>query len=235
MVNKFTYCCLLSLAPFFAYAQAIATTNTFIACVQDYYGSSSMLVNGRLYNPTHPLALGSPYFFEDWGTGAIYINGVKYAGQTIKYDLYQDLLVLKKTLANGTSAQTTFESNKVDSFSLNQHLFVSKHLVDGVKAKNGYLEKIGGNHFEYYHNRTKSFSETISEKAPQGTYINLPPKLYVKTTDNFETIDNKKKLLTFFSTQKNPIKKFLKSKEINFKKATPTQLLQLIKFIDDSL
>lgn len=216
-------------------AQETTITNTFIACVQDYFGSSTTLVNGRLYNPTNPLALGSPYFFEDWVTGDIYMNGVVYAGQTIKYDLYQDLLVLKKILANGTNAQTTLASNKVDSFSLNQHLFVSKQMVYGATAEAGYLEKIKTSQLKFYHNRTKLLSETISETSPQGTYVNLPHLLYIETTEGMETVHNNRELLAFFSDQKSELKNFLKRNNIKLKKAAPTQLLQLIKFIDESL
>lgn len=234
MLNNLSLTLLFTLFYIVVAAQNEATSS-FVKCVEEHYGTSNLLVNGRTYKKQHPRASGNPYFkFDDWTKGTIYINGIAYVDELIKYDLVQNEVVLKKILVNGTSNQIVLNDNIVDSFSLQEHLFISNIIAFGTNEKRGFTEKIYDHNFQCYRNQDKRFDGVFSDRQPHGNFTSPVAVYFIKKDGVVHSISKKKDLLAQFDAKKSAIKKFMKQNKIKLKKASKSQLSQLMKFIDNA-
>jgi len=215
-------------------AQEDTSSATFLACVEKYYGSSSLLVNGSLYYRENTSAFGSPYFEDGFHIGTVYINGLAYKEEKIKYNLTKDVLILEKQLNNGALNQIVLSEHTVDSFSINEHLFVSKPMLYADPQKKGYLEKPILNNTKFYFIQNKYFESISSGKYPNGRYLNSSTKVYYKEGTSIQEFNNQKEFLAYFDLPKKAFKNFIRQEKIKFKKVSKAQLIQLIKFMEDA-
>ena len=107
--------------------------------------SSSALFEGPTYADVHRTInerhkfLG-PYEFQQ---GSIYFDGIWQEGIEIKYDTYQDLLLLKHPTAPGAPT-VIVNSNRASQFKLGMRSFHFIH-EEGLKGAQGYFELLAAN------------------------------------------------------------------------------------------
>ena len=107
--------------------------------------SSSALFEGPTYADVHRTInerhkfLG-PYDFQQ---GSIYFDGIWQEGIEIKYDTYQDLLLLKHPTAPGAPT-VIVNSNRASQFKLGMRSFHFIH-EEGLKGAQGYFELLAAN------------------------------------------------------------------------------------------
>lgn len=107
--------------------------------------SSSALFEGPTYADVHRTInerhkfLG-PYEFQQ---GSIYFDGIWQEGIEIKYDTYQDLLLLKHPTAPGAPT-VIVNSNRASQFKLGMRSFYFIH-EEGLKGTQGYFELLAAN------------------------------------------------------------------------------------------
>lgn len=119
---------------------------TFI-CTQTVWSqdSSSTLFEGPTYADIHRTInerhkfLG-PYEFRQ---GSIYFDGIWQESIEIKYDTYQDLLLLKHPTAPGAPT-VIVNSNRASQFKLGEKSFHFIH-EEGLKGAQGYFELLAAN------------------------------------------------------------------------------------------
>ena len=119
---------------------------TFI-CTQTVWSqdSSSTLFEGPTYADIHRTInerhkfLG-PYEFQQ---GSIYFDGIWQESIEIKYDTYQDLLLLKHPTAPGAPT-VIVNSNRASQFKLGMRSFHFIH-EEGLKGAQGYFELLAAN------------------------------------------------------------------------------------------
>lgn len=119
---------------------------TFI-CTQTVWSqdSSSTLFEGHTYADIHRTInerhkfLG-PYEFQQ---GSIYFDGIWQESIEIKYDTYQDLLLLKHPTAPGAPT-VIVNSNRASQFKLGEKSFHFIH-EEGLKGAQGYFELLAAN------------------------------------------------------------------------------------------
>jgi hypothetical protein len=107
--------------------------------------SSAALFEGSTYADVHRTInerhkfLG-PYEFQQ---GSVYFDGIWQEGVAIKYDTYQDLLLLKHPTAPGAPT-VIVNSNRASQFKLGEKSFHFIH-EEGLKGAQGYFELLAAN------------------------------------------------------------------------------------------
>ena len=107
--------------------------------------SSAALFEGSTYADVHRTInerhkfLG-PYEFQQ---GCVYFDGIWQEGVAIKYDTYQDLLLLKHPTAPGAPT-VIVNSNRASQFKLGEKSFHFIH-EEGLKGAQGYFELLAAN------------------------------------------------------------------------------------------
>ncbi len=215
--------------------QGSSLTN-FINCVELKNGSNNLVMNGRPYLPSNLGAEGHPYFqIKEWRSGVIYISGNSYPVDKVKYNLSTYQVVVKHQRPNGTTQNVVLSDLLLDSFQIEEHLFVNQKLVLTEVGRSVYLERIFVGKLSFYRVQRKGFIATHNKDNPNGRFSNQKTIFYLLLDGKSYKISNKKKFLACFPTKKTQIKKYMKTHSLNWKKMTKTQFAELLKFCNDQL
>lgn len=227
----------LLIVSFVTHTQAQSTSlANFIHCIDAQNGTDNLVVNGRPYFPTNLRADGHPYFQkEDWKAGVLYINGSDYSVDQLKYNLSNYQLIVKHERPNGTTQKVVLSDLLIDSFLLEDHLFVNRNLLLPGKENNGYLEKIFIDQLSFYRLQRKLFTAIYNKSTPHGQFQNKKDIYYLLLGGKYYKVTKRKEFLACFPNEKKQIKKYIKDHSLHWKKMTKVQLYHLLKFCNDQI
>ncbi|MCP3927527.1 MAG: hypothetical protein GY705_00295 [Bacteroidetes bacterium] len=207
--------------------------SSLIEYSEQFYGTSDLLVNGRIYTTTHPKAKGHPYFStEDWTKGTIYIKDKTFDNADLNYNIEIGKLILKEKIKTGHFIKIQVIYAFVDSFYMGQHLFVKLPESASDNEFSNFLEQVYTGGFIFLIHREKVFKKIYSPSAPYGEYSKAYSTFLIYKDGAVHKIPNKKAFLNFFKARKKEVKKFMKQHKIRLKKANNVSLHQLMKFCD---
>jgi hypothetical protein len=228
-----TYRVFLFLLTFLPLADTLGqstSTADFIRCIDLQYGPDNLLINGRTYRPDHPRAEGHPFFqTEEWKSGVVYIKGNSFPARYLKYDLFNHHLLIKHERPNGSYQEVVLSDLLVDSFLIEEHLFVQRDQILSDKENSGYLEKLFEDQLSFFRFQTKVFG-SVSNSTPYGRFSDLKDVFYLLDGDQLHKITNKKDFLNCFPARKSQIKKYMNNQSLKWKKMTNNQFAQLLQF-----
>jgi hypothetical protein len=200
-----------------------------------YYGTNDMMVNGRHYQPEHPMATGHPYFQTDLFTqGKLFVRGRVYDQVELLYNVERDQLILKKQLTNNNMVQIIASAALLDSFTFHDQLFINKRLLDFKKDEEGYLKKLFRNNWQLYLQVEKDYYPVFSDKHPYGRYGKLTQTYYlIDDKDVVFRFKSRRSFLKMFGKKKKKeVKRYMKKLDMRFTKASDRQWSELMKFCE---
>ena len=205
--------------------------------VQYYYGTDQQLVNGRIYTPKRPKATHHPYFLqEDWISGKLFWRGQQFSNVLLKYNIEDNQLLLKQQLQDGYSVQIILDEVFVDSFEINNHLFIPRQNALGFSDdRPGYVESIHYKGFKAYRQHQKVFIASYSDRHPHGKYSNSLHDFFFYQNQQLHKINSNKAFATLFGTKKQALKKYLRQQKIKLKTDRPEVLTELLKYCHEAL
>lgn len=225
---------LLTIIPFASAPGQSTSLVNFINCIESQNGPDNLLVNGRPYLPENPRAEGHAYFqTEEWQPGMVYINGNSYPANNLKYNLFNYQLIIKYVRPNGTNQKVVLSELLIDSFLIEERLFVNRELILSDK-ENGYLEKIFEEELSFYRLQKKVFNSPTNS-MPNGQFSNLKDVFYLLGEDKEYKITQKNEFLDCFPEHKSQIKKYMKNNSLKWKKMSANQFANLLKFCNDQI
>jgi len=197
------------------------------------YGPDDILINGSSYVLSHPSANGNPFLGENKFTLAtINLKGRQFNNILLKYDIEQQMIILKVDNSYGSKI-ITLRDNYIKDF----HLF-NKHFINleekGISDKNiKFLELVYEGNFIFGNYYSKSFLAIFSNKYPYGKYTKTKVSNYLFIKNKKVSINNKRDLLLVFPEHKHDIKKFIKKNKIKFRKATNSDFHKIMQYCDE--
>ncbi|MCF8364854.1 MAG: hypothetical protein K9H16_03680 [Bacteroidales bacterium] len=243
MTNKyFIICC----RPLFCYLIILflslntnAQINQELSDLKEYalqqYGTSNFLVNGWKYFPDHFNAKGNPYFDDqDWTSGSLVNSGGEtFRNLNLRYNLEMDELVLSQVLKNGIPVFVLLNKDFVVSFTLGSHKFVKAESIPSDPQLKGYVEEIFSGKINFYVKHQKNFVGNYNANTPDGSISKQITTRYLLTGNRLIRVQSKNAFLKAFQAYRKEIKKFMATTKINYKKATNSQLIELMKFCNE--
>ena len=215
-------------------AQDTRKSDVLLQCVERYYGTNDLLVNGRPYLPTNTRASGYPFFGNsDFYKGTLYVKDLKFEAVDIKYDIEKDQLVLRQTLTNGIPVQVIVTPALVDSFRMGANLFVQTNGISDETTGSVFLKQLYVGTLGFYKKNLKLFYPSFTQVHPFGKYGDPEVSYFLVSDGVMHEVKNKKTFLEYFGAQKRSVKKFMKQNDIRFKKATDAQFYNLLKYCDE--
>lgn len=197
------------------------------------YRTDDRLINGKYYSPKHYGVLGTPYFKSDsWLNGTLFIKGIKYVDIPVKYNIEDDNFLINFSFKNNTVRSVVLYNAFVDSVKINSEIF---HNTEHLPTTNsiGIAELIyKGDSVSAYFKHSIEFLGIVSIQSPNGRYLDPRKKLYFLKKSTFIEINSKKAFLAHFKSHKKEIRLFMRKNQIYFKKATTSQLNELLSFIE---
>lgn len=193
--------------------------------------------NGTLNNnPYKTIGYESMYYNnDDYQSGTLNYENQIYFDVYLKYDLYNDQLIINPSGLN-KKIGINLNSSKVASFTIEGKHFVKIDKKDSLKPEvpTGYYEEIKiAPDFIFYIKHHKEIRKKISDN---GVYYNFTSNnlFFIKYLNKISKIERKKDILKLFPEQKKQINEFyLMNREI--KKSNLNQFMEnLIKSISNS-
>jgi hypothetical protein len=232
MKFSFAACFGLAVQFFFIAAETNAQQSTDSALYQEslanihqvYFkqiGDDAQIYHGREYIRNGQKAIGFPFFESDnAAVGTIYYQGTAYPNQNIYYDLVLDQLITGNYTHN---ASITLAIEKVDSFALENHVFVP--LFSGKIShleKEGYYDQLYAGEPGLYAKREKRL--VVGTGSEENRYIQHDD-YFIRMKNVFYAVSSKGELLDIFKDQEDALKKYIRTNKLNFKKDLENSLV----------
>jgi glycosyltransferase involved in cell wall biosynthesis len=175
---------------------------------------NTSLYQGRLYTEKYRTVNDRKQFFKstEFLNGQIWYKGQPYFNQLLKYDVFEDELLLKLE-DNGNTL--SLAKKEVDSFSLGQHYFVNlKAKKDGTGAQLGYCEVLfKDDTFVLYAKYSKKSVEKKDKKYIYYEFKDANTEYILRYKGEYYSFDSKKDIINIFPSHKEEIHKLYKRTE----------------------
>ena len=187
-------------------------------------GGASRLYNGPEYTAAYPGTSGTPFFGPGFFVnGSVSYNGIHYYDVPIAFDLVSNQVVIKGY--QGLSMQLRTEN--VDSFLITGHSFVKLNADARANIAEGFYEVVYLPSIAVYIKRTRQVARSFNAEDPLRF---LSYDYFFIRSDSYYAVDGKKSLLHLFHDQSGALKKFWKSKHIDFKNEKEAAILNTVRF-----
>ncbi len=191
------------------------------------------LYNGSEYVFSGHNIQGVPYFNSDSLINAVIsYNNVVYRDVPAYYDLTTDKIIIKDEYQQFF---IQLLSEKVDSFSLAQHVFIN---IDSAKAnhflfKPGFYERLyNSDELSLFARREKAIENYIVEGVAQSKFVQYD-HYFIKKDGIFYAIEGKNELLNLLDDKKDALEKYIRKDKINFKKDLENSLTQTVTYYSE--
>ena len=200
------------------------------------YGLDQELINGFQFYTRDAQYKGNPYFPDDiFYVGSVTLRGVRYDSVQLKYDIFNQHLILAYTDFQERYNQLIINEIQVDSFCLGIYCFQNLHIA-GQKERFYQLLKSGPLTCYIHWKRDihsldydYDFKYTHEYSSPIGTY-------YFRYGGGIHPIANRKELLSVFPESLQPeIKKYFRQQHLQLREAGPNDIQNLLKFISSRI
>ena len=200
----------------------------YLAHCEIKYGSDADLVNGEKYSYPYSQALGDPFFFPESRTASITIHEKEFKGQLLRYDIFNQQLILDYENLYGVSASLVLRSEWVESFAFDNQKFKK---IEGPEGKSDYFQILGEGQIDCIYLWSKKYllSLTSGEQSyyftdpDRSSFLRIEGQVHpYKSNGNF--------IKAFDPGLQKPIKKFLKQAKIKVKTASDVQMRHLLEY-----
>lgn len=211
--------------------QSMLNNASFASSIQE----DPLLVNGRIYRIFRSKAQGNPFLFSDeWYAGTIHIMQHEFNDREVKYDVYQDALILR--IQNETANYTQIRLNEsfIDSFVMAGHRkFVRTKVFSSPKIETNYAEIIANDNISLIRTYEKSFIEIYNNFTPDGSYGDLATKEFLIKDKKVVNVSKKRFFVRAFDNYKNQIRRYMRKNDIKYRKASKMELIRLMDYCNE--
>lgn len=202
---------------------------------QKVYGASDILMNGPVFYESNRLAKGNPYLISSKFTkGTVFMEGKSFKDVDINYDIADQKLILIYTAPTGSRLYISMSDVLIDSFLINDYLFVNPAKLN-LSSNYAYMQSLNTGRNILLIGYSKEFINRYNESEPFGKYSKSQRSLFIATDSTLNSINNNKELFKIFPSLKKEVATYLRKNKIVLKKATTSQLTQLIEFYNQQL
>lgn len=200
---------------------------------EQVYSTDDLLVNGQIYIPVRPRAMGSPYFGgKQFVEGSVQIKGRQFKEVLLKYNLENQRIILRVAVESGKYVTILLNSNLIDHFTIDGQYFINALSFFKDSEASGFYAHVYQGSFTFLIKYEKSFRAVYDRQTPEGSYTELHADFFIFEDGKFENITKKKALLNYFPLHKKEIKSFMRKYKIHYKKASTTEINQLMSYCD---
>jgi len=191
------------------------------------------LFNGRIWHNQYPKVFGDQFFLTNtFLKGSVTLNGRKYDGLDLLYDIANDELIMK------SESYPVIIMNKemVDSFTLrngNRIYKIINERIDTNVIHRGYINVLYQGPSAFYVKYTKR----IQPLAVDGRFdlFYQEARMYLKQDTNMVRVETKKELFKLLKDKKKEIKEFVRIRNINGYRLSlkdPDSVIPLLNYYD---
>jgi len=200
----------------------------FLAECERKYGKDADLVNGEKYFYPYAQALGDPFLFPEARSASITIHGKEFVGQKLRYDLYNQELILDFKDIYGATSSLVLRNEWVEAFAFDGFSF---KIMEGPDAKPTIFQVLTEGPIACVYKWSKKYLLNLNSGV-QSYYFTDPVKVaYLVIEGKFYPYKgNRNFLKAFHPDLQKPIKQFMRQGKIKVKRASDAQMRHLVEY-----
>lgn len=203
---------------------------SYLAEVSARYGSDADLVNGEKYYYPYSRTEGTPFLYNESQTAELRIKGKDFPGQKVKYDIYNQQLVLEYTDSYGSLNNLVLRIEWVEHVDFERTLFKK---MKGPQGWDTYLQQIYEGSLSCYYQWTKLYQLNLNT-GTQSYYFTDPVRSsYLYKDGTFIDYRNNRTFLKAFEkTGRKKIKQYLKKNKLKVNRASDILMAGIIEYCE---
>ncbi|MBE9517762.1 MAG: hypothetical protein IMY68_04300 [Bacteroidetes bacterium] len=208
-------------------AQQVSITDYLAECERKY-GSDADLVNGEKYFYPYRQSQGDPFFFSDSRSAVIRIHDKEFAGQQLRYDVFNQKLILDFQDIYGASSSLVMRSEWVESFAFEKQDFIR---MKGPEGELEFLQLVTGGQISCVYKWSKDQLLNLTSGV-QSYYFTEPTKeSYLVIEGKFYSYRSNRAFLKAFDPElQKSVKQFIKQAKVKVNKAPDSQIRHLVEY-----
>lgn len=193
------------------------------------YGPDYNLINGIKYLNLYPNADGHPFFGENqFYTGHLVMADREYQDVYLKYDIYNQNMILQYSPVTGGTAQILLNNDFIHEFKVDGKLF-RKYSFSETGTRFFQVVTSGKIYCLYYWEKVLNYSTTSTSSLYDFT--SQKKKAYIVMNSKPYRFKSKKKFLKLFHVQhQKEIKQFIRNNKIWLKNESDGNMRRLLEF-----
>lgn len=225
---KFSIGIVITLLPFYSNSQ-IKENTTKVGCADILYG--------LVYEPEVYSAIGHPFFLENNTQKAtLWFNGDKIDSVFVKYDLYNQTLILSHNININMYKYIILNPKSIDRFEIIDknnitYKFIPSSSYSGLPKEITFYEVAYSNQIKYIIGRKKVIELANDNKS---MFQQDQRNFFFINSQLFEA-NSKRDIYKLFGNYKKEIKSFVKRSKIRIKKNSTKEITQVIIFYEKLL
>ena len=163
----------------------------YLTQIERKYGSDADLVNGEKYSYPYSQALGDPFLFPETRKAAITIHEKEFKGQQLRYDIYNQQLILDYENLYGVNASLVLKSEWVESFAFENQKFEK---MEGPDGETSFFQVLGEGQIDCIYLWSKKYLLNLNSgersyyfaDADKSSFVRIEGKVHpYKSNGNF--------------------------------------------------
>lgn len=192
------------------------------------FGDYRAVFNGRLYNGyTVKFEEGTPFFYsEKPGLGSVTYDGIDYDSVLLQYDEVADVVIIINN-----AAKIELDQSKISSFKLFNSLFVPLK-KDSSEQSGKFYNLIYKGNLHLVNRQEKWKQEKYVSTNEIQYYLETKEAYCIIKDGHWHMINSKKSFFNILGNRKAELKKFVRSKKLNYRKDRQNMLVQTIAYYE---
>jgi hypothetical protein len=208
-------------------AQDLSITEYLSECERKY-GSDADLVNGVKYYYPYRQSQGDPFFFSEARAAIITIQNKEFEGQQLRYDLFDQRLILDYKDIYGASSSLILRNEWVESFAFENHRF-SK--LQGPEGEECFFQVVSNGPISCVYKWNKSHLLNLASGVQSYYFTEAVKEPFLLIEGRFYPYRNNRTFLRVFKPDiQKTLKQFMSQGKINVKKASDSQVRHLVEY-----
>ena len=200
----------------------------YLAECERKYGSDANLVNGEKYFYPYTRSEGDPFFFSEPRQVAIRVHEKEFAGQQVRYDIFNQEVILDINNIYGGITSLVLRNEWVESFSFESHEFKK---INGPGGKASYYQVIVDGPISCVYSWSKEYLMNLNSGVQSYYFTEAQKKSFLVINNTFFPYRNNKTFLKAFdSGQQKTIKLFMRQSKVKVNKSPDWQMRHLIEY-----
>lgn len=208
-------------------AQQVSLSDYLAECERKY-GNDADLVNGEKYFYPYRQSQGDPFLFSESRSAVILIRDKEFAGQQLRYDIFNQQLILDFQDIYGASSSLVLRNEWVEAFAFEEQDFVR---MKGPEGNPEFFQLVSGGDVSCVYKWSKNQQLNLTSGV-QSYYFTEPSKeAYLVIKGKFHPYRSNKAFLKAFDSElQKSVKQFMKETKLKVNKAPDMQIRHLVEY-----
>jgi hypothetical protein len=195
---------------------------------EEKYGNDPRLVNGEKYYYPYSLSEGDPFLEPSPRKADIRISGEVFEDQTVRYDIYNQYLVLEYEDVYGAVSSLVLQDEWVEAFSYNGRYFKK---MKGPEGKERFFQVVYEGPLSCYYRWQKEHKLDLTSGSQTYYFTDPARKAYVLMDGSFHQFRNNRTFRRIFGRDfRKEIRQYMRQHQIRIRAASAHTMEALMEY-----